>query len=168
MPKDGGQAKSADALKAARVVRFVAENYNGKMSLTDLAETLQISTSYLSESFKQVTGTGFSHYVAQRRFDEACHLLRAQPGTSITEIAFRVGFQCLPQFNRVFKRLSGKSPRQYRKTLGEGQIAQPIRRSKLEIAKLVCESRKLRHRTEKNLERAREWLCDLNRISAAL
>jgi AraC-like DNA-binding protein len=161
MPKgatngDWSQAKSVDAIKAGRVVRFIDENYNHRISLTYLAKTLQISPSYLSESFKETTGKGFAHYVAQTRFEAACRLLREQPATSITEIAFRVGFQCLPQFNRVFKRLSGQSPREYRKALLENRPIRSKPQTELEIAKLICESRRLRRRTERNLALARE------------
>jgi AraC-like DNA-binding protein len=72
-----------------------------------------MNANHLSENFKQVTGLNFVEYVARARFNSACDLLR-NANLRISEIAFAVGFQSLSQFNRVFKRLSGKSPTQYR------------------------------------------------------
>ena len=65
------------------------------------------------KNFKQVTGIKFVEYVARTRFEKACRLLH-DDDLRISDIAFAVGFQSLSQFNRVFKRLSGKSPTQYR------------------------------------------------------
>jgi methylphosphotriester-DNA--protein-cysteine methyltransferase len=75
------------------------------------------SSKYQCESserkFKQVTGVNFVDCVARTRFEKACDLLQ-NPDLRISEIAFAVGFQSLSQFNRVFKKLSGKSPGAYR------------------------------------------------------
>jgi AraC-like DNA-binding protein len=67
----------------------------------------------LSEKFKHVTGINFVDYVARTRFDKARELL-ADGDLRVSEIAFEVGFQSLSQFNRVFKKLSGKSPTEFR------------------------------------------------------
>ena len=55
----------------------------------------------------------FVEYVAHTRFEKACRLLH-DDGLQISDIAFAAGFQSLSQFNRVFKKLSGKSPTQFR------------------------------------------------------
>ena len=55
----------------------------------------------------------FVDYIARLRFAKACLLLQ-NPNLRISEIAFEVGFQSLSQFNRVFKKLSGQSPTEYR------------------------------------------------------
>lgn len=86
-----------------------------ELSLTYVARAVNISPNYLSEKFKRVTGVNFVDYVARTRFEKACALLR-EPRLRVSEIAFAVGFQSLSQFNRVFRRLSGKSPTQYRAT----------------------------------------------------
>ena len=67
----------------------------------------------VSEKFKQVTGINFVDYVALTRVAKAGDLLQDRQ-VRISEIAFAVGFQSLSQFNRVFKRLTGKSPTQFR------------------------------------------------------
>ena len=69
------------------------------------------------EKFKEATGTNFVKYVARTRFEKAQALLR-NADLRISEIAFACGFQSLSQFNRVFKKLSGKSPTQFRAERG--------------------------------------------------
>jgi AraC-like DNA-binding protein len=104
------RAESADIWKARQ---FIEQHCGEEISLTTLAKAVNISANHLSEKFKQVTGANFVDYVALTRFEKACHLL-LNSNLRISEIAFEVGFQSLSQFNRVFKRLSGKSPTAYR------------------------------------------------------
>src|SRR5450432_2700241 len=92
---------------------FIHENLESELSLRKVAAFANISANYLSEKFKEVTGVNFVDYVARTRFERARHLL-AERRLRISEIAFEVGFQSLSQFNRVFKRLAGKSPTEYR------------------------------------------------------
>jgi AraC-like DNA-binding protein len=94
--------------------RKYIEKYSGEeLSLTKVANVVKMNANHLSENFKRVTGINFVEYVARSRFANACDLLR-NPNLHISEIAFATGFQSLSQFNRVFKRFSGKSPTQYR------------------------------------------------------
>jgi AraC-like DNA-binding protein len=93
--------------------KFIEGHSAEELSLSKVAKAASISRNHLSERFKQVTGINFVEYVARTRFEKACELL-ADGDLRISEIAFEVGFQSLSQFNRVFKRLSGKSPTAYR------------------------------------------------------
>ena len=93
--------------------KYIEKHSGEELSLTQVAKVVNMNANHLSENFKQVTGTNFVEYVARTRFANACDLLR-NPKLHISEIAFAAGFQSLSQFNRVFKRFSGKSPTQYR------------------------------------------------------
>jgi AraC-like DNA-binding protein len=93
--------------------KYIAANSGEELSLTKVAKVVNMNANHLSENFKQVTGINFVEYVARARFNAACDLLR-NPNMRVSEIAFAAGFQSLSQFNRVFKRFSGKSPTQYR------------------------------------------------------
>lgn len=97
--------------------KYVDEHSREELSLTRVAKAVNMNANYLSENFKQVTGIKFVDYVAHARFKNACDLLR-NSRLRISEIAFAVGFQSLSQFNRVFKRISGKSPTKYRAAKG--------------------------------------------------
>ncbi len=104
------QAEPVEIWKARN---FIQEHSASELSLSQVAKSVNISTGHLSEKFKQVTGINFVDYVARTRFENACILLR-DPNLRVSEIAFAVGFQSLSQFNRVFKKLSRKSPTTYR------------------------------------------------------
>lgn len=93
--------------------KYIDEHSREELSLTRVAKAVNMNPNYLSENFKRVTGINFVDYVAHARFKNACDLLR-NSRLRISEIAFAVGFQSLSQFNRVFKKLSGKSPSAYR------------------------------------------------------
>jgi AraC-like DNA-binding protein len=93
--------------------RYIDEHSREELSLTKVAKAVNTNASYLSENFKRVTGINFVDYVAHARFGEACRLLH-DGDLRISDIAFAAGFQSLSQFNRVFKRLGGKSPTQFR------------------------------------------------------
>lgn len=113
---NGDRAEPVDIWRARQFIdRFSTE----ELSLTRVAGAVNIHPSHLSEKFKQVTGINFVDYVARIRFEKACILLPHREW-KISEIAFDVGFQSLSQFNRVFKKLAGKSPREYR-----AEISQP-------------------------------------------
>src|SRR5215472_18112393 len=93
--------------------KYIEEHADEELSLTKVANVVNMNANYLSERFKQVTGVNFVEYLARTRFKNACDLLR-NPNLRISEAAFAAGFQSLSQFNRVFKRLSGESPTQFR------------------------------------------------------
>ena len=103
-------AEPADVWKARR---FIEQNSSEAMSLTSVAQVANISPTHLSEKFKKVAGINFVDYVARIRVGKARDLLQ-NSNLRISEIAFAVGFQSLSQFNRVFKKLTRKSPTQFR------------------------------------------------------
>jgi AraC-like DNA-binding protein len=71
------------------------------------------SSFYFCKLFKKATGLNFTDYVSRVRIEKAKNLL-LNPNLRISEIAFEVGFQSLTHFNRVFKKIIGQSPTQYR------------------------------------------------------
>jgi AraC-like DNA-binding protein len=103
----------AEPVEIWKARKFIEEYSGEELSLRSVAKAVNIHPNYLSERFKQVTGTNFVEYVARTRFEKACRLLH-DGDLRISDIAFTAGFQSLSQFNRVFKRLAGKSPTQFR------------------------------------------------------
>jgi AraC-like DNA-binding protein len=108
--RENSRAEPVDIWKARN---FIGEHFGEELSLTQVAKAVNISPNYLSEKFKQVTGVNFVDHVARTRFEKA-RVLLPDVGLRVSEVAFAVGFQSLSQFNRVFKRLAGTSPTQYR------------------------------------------------------
>jgi AraC-like DNA-binding protein len=109
----GNNRHRAEPATIWKARKFIREHSGEELSLTQVAKAVDTSSNHLSEKFKEVTGVNFVDYVAHTRFEKACRLLE-DVDLRISEIAFAVGFQSLSQFNRVFKRLSGKSPSAYR------------------------------------------------------
>lgn len=104
------------AIARARII--IAEQSHDEMSLAAVAQAVNMSASYFSERFKEITGLNFVAYVARTRIEKARNLLH-NPNLRISEIAFEVGFQSLSQFNRAFKQVTGKAPSEYRQSLAE-------------------------------------------------
>ena len=103
----------AEPVEIWKARNFIHQDPAGELSLTRVAGAVNVSPNHLSEKFKQVTGVNFVVYVSRLRFERARNLLH-DTDRRISEIAFAAGFQSLSQFNRVFKKLSGHSPTEYR------------------------------------------------------
>ena len=103
----------AEPVEIWKARKFIHEHADEELSLTEVGKAVNISANYLSEKFKGVAGINFVDYVARIRVGKTCDLLR-NSNLRISEIAFAVGFQSLSQFNRVFKKLTRKSPTQFR------------------------------------------------------
>jgi AraC-like DNA-binding protein len=103
----------AEPVEIWKARKFIEQHSGEELSLSKVAKAVNMSANHVSEKFKQVTGVNFVDYVARARFEKACERL-LNSNRRISEIAFAAGFQSLSQFNRVFKKLSGKSPSAYR------------------------------------------------------
>lgn len=77
------------------------------------AEKLGVSNGYLSTLLNQNMGCGFVDYLNQIRIDRACCYLR-QSYLKNYEIAYKVGFQDEKYFSKVFKKVIGMTPKEYR------------------------------------------------------
>ena len=64
--------------------------------------------------FKRCKGMTFSRFVTEYRLNTACELLKHSQ-KQVSEICFAVGFNDVPHFNRIFKKLKGVTPQEYRK-----------------------------------------------------
>lgn len=97
-----------------RARNFIANRQDEDLSLTQVAQAMNVSTFYFCKMFKKHTGLSFTSYLARVRTEKAKALL-LDPDLRISEIAFAVGFQSLTHFNHTFRRLVGQSPSEYRR-----------------------------------------------------
>ncbi|HEY5585079.1 MAG TPA: AraC family transcriptional regulator [Ruminiclostridium sp.] len=94
---------------------FLKENYHSSsLNINEVAVRTFLSRSYFSKLFKEVTGQNFSEYLQNLRISEACTLLKTT-NKKITEILSDVGFNDVKHFNQLFKKLTSKTPSEYRK-----------------------------------------------------
>lgn len=93
------------------------------LSLSDVAKAAGASVFHFCKIFRKSTGTKFTDYVARVRLEDARTQL-LNPNRRISEVAYDVGFQSLTQFNRMFKRVFGQSPSEFRAQLSARRSTQ--------------------------------------------
>lgn len=98
------------------IVRYINANYMNQLSLRSISQLFFISPYYLSHIFKDSTGFSFCDYLIQLRILEAKKLL-GQTKYTMTHIAELVGFESSTHFGRTFKKVTGLTPRDYRKSI---------------------------------------------------
>lgn len=109
-------AKAPDTDTVKGLINYCQENYLKDISLDKAAEDLHISRFYLSHVFTEKLHMKFHDYIAMLRMTQACKLLLNE-NSSITDIAYEVGFNTPRSFNRAFRKHVGMTPREYRKSL---------------------------------------------------
>ncbi len=107
------QRENAEPPVIARAKQYIQEHQSEELPLGQVAKAVNMSTFYFCKIFKKATGTNFTDYVSRVRVEKARNLL-LNPNLRISEIAYEVGFQSLTHFNRVFKKILGQSPTEYR------------------------------------------------------
>lgn len=110
------QTANAELPNIARARQFIGEHYTENLSLGQVARIVNMSRFYFCKQFRKTTGLSFTEFVSRKRVEQAKHLL-LNPNLRTGEIAFAAGFQSLGHFGRMFKRIVGKSPTNYRETL---------------------------------------------------
>lgn len=101
-----------EAIKDSTVVemiRFVKDNYQDKISISDLSKKLAYSESMLNRKFKKEVHITFNEYLNRYRINKAIELLK-NSDYNITEISYMCGYSSAKYFSRVFKKYLGISP----------------------------------------------------------
>ncbi len=106
------QALDKEKKRISQILIYITCNYMQDITLDDVVRHVGMNRASFCTFFKRATGQTFTHYLNQLRIEKACKLL-AQPQRSIAETAYQVGFNDIPYFNRVFKRLKGVPPSRY-------------------------------------------------------
>jgi AraC family transcriptional regulator len=99
------------------VVEFIEENLAENISLTKLAQMIQLSPYHFCRAFKQSFGVPPHRYHTHRRIDRAKALL-ADRNESVTSIGMIIGFSETSSFTAAFRKISGMTPTDYRRGLG--------------------------------------------------
>ena len=99
--------------KVERMACFVAQNYNRKLSIQDVSETVGLHPNYAMNLFRQTFGTTLINYLTQHRIAHAQRLLTTTH-LSVTDIALQSGFSSISRFNEAFFSHCNCSPRTYR------------------------------------------------------
>lgn len=97
----------------AEIVTYINESFSSDVSLSSLSRQFHRNEQYISRLFKQVTGCNIVDYVNAVRINEAKRLLM-ETNMKIYQIAHRIGYSNPVHLWRVFTRITGTSPNQYR------------------------------------------------------
>ena len=95
------------------VISYISENIGRELSLKDVAEEMNYEYHYFSALFHRYFGMNFKNFINLFRFEQACEQLTRE-GSSITAVAESCGFGSIRNFNRVFKKLSGCTPKEFK------------------------------------------------------
>lgn len=98
------------------IEKYIEENLDKKLSLTDISESIHMNKSYISRMFKEKAGENLSDYINKRKIEKAKQLIKNNE-LRMYEIALNVGMEDTAYFSRVFKKYEGISPSEYQKEL---------------------------------------------------
>jgi AraC-like DNA-binding protein/ligand-binding sensor protein len=107
------QQENSEPPVITKAKEFIQDHQTENLRLGHVAKAVNTSTFYFCKMFKKETGINFTDYLSRIRIEKSKNLL-LNPNLRVSEIAFEVGFQSLTHFNRVFKRILGQSPTEYR------------------------------------------------------
>ncbi|MBD3887338.1 helix-turn-helix transcriptional regulator [Phormidium tenue FACHB-886] len=96
-----------------QVLDYIHTHLDRDLSLTELAETLNLSPTYFATVFKQAIEVSPHQYVIQQRVEQA-KLMLSKTDLAIADIALQIGFSSQSHLNQQFKRLTGMTPKQIR------------------------------------------------------
>lgn len=103
-------SRNGEIIKKA--VNYINENYMSSITLNSISEYVHLNPSYFSTLFRKETGMKFSDYLNKVRIEESKKLLKGGR-YSILEISIEVGFEDQSYFSKVFKKLTGQTPKDY-------------------------------------------------------
>lgn len=98
---------------AEKIRRYIRKNYMKDISMQDAARMMNYSDAYFCKLFKQCFDQNFTAYLARFRINEARRLLQDK-NASVREVSMLVGYYDANYFAKVFKRIAGMNPSEYR------------------------------------------------------
>lgn len=102
-----------------RVKRFVETNYDEDISLLRAARVAALERTYFCTFFRKKVGIGFRDWLRRVRVEKAMAMIEQQD-SSISEVAFAVGFGDLSTFERAFKEFAQMTPIEFKKAVAPG------------------------------------------------
>jgi YesN/AraC family two-component response regulator len=115
-PKQGLSSKITKAMD------YIDKHFHEQISLKQIAEHVGVSREHFSRLFRAEIGSNFVDYLNKRRVEEAEKYLKKAPRIKLSEVYTRVGFTTPQHFTKVFKVVTGLTPREYRRKVLNGEL----------------------------------------------
>lgn len=106
-------SNSAYSTLVSKTINYIRLNFDRNIVQSDLAHELYVHPNYLSKKFKAETGFTITEYINRTRVKEAQFMLK-HGNLTIADIAYSVGYNDKKYFSKVFKKMTGQSPSDYR------------------------------------------------------
>jgi len=103
-----------DKIRMGAIYEYIDANYNRKPDVNVVADKVHLTTPAFCRYFKRQTNMTFTDFVNQYRIDMAKNLLMQDK--NITETCYAVGFESLSYFNKLFNKIVGKNPSDFKKS----------------------------------------------------
>ena len=106
---------SADALWSVNLAEdYIEKHFTEEISLSELSEKFGMSRNALTSGFKTLNGVSPKNYITSLRLDKAASLLKSTR-LSVLDVALECGYNSTASFNKMFLKIIGKTPTEYRK-----------------------------------------------------
>lgn len=99
-------------------IDYIRSNYMKKLTLDEVAAKVYLSPSYFSKIFKEEMNMNFNTYLNHIRIEMSRKLL-SDPSISMVDVSSLVGFEDQSYFSKVFKKITGQTPKRYRESRGK-------------------------------------------------
>lgn len=109
----GGQTEAQNDTSIEKVMEYIGLHYREDITLNTVAEAVFLNPVYISRLIKEQTGRNYTDLVMEMRVEQAVELLE-HSDLYVYEIAEKVGYNNLKYFYKVFRKVTGKSPGDYR------------------------------------------------------
>lgn len=117
--REGNGHELTTEQRVREVIHYLGQNMDHMISRSEAAQHACLNEDYFSRAFKKETGMGYKEFVLKQKVDYAVKLL-TNTDLPITVIASKVGYDNYNNFTQMFRKLTGRTPTDYRKSMENG------------------------------------------------
>lgn len=117
LEEPSGSYKEQDGV-VRQMLDYIGENYQKKVVMRDVVDSLNYSETFLNKKFKEAMGVTFIEYLNRYRIQKALEILQKNPHIRVHEVAWKCGISDEKYFRNVFKKYIGCSPKEYVNLIG--------------------------------------------------
>ena len=109
----GSQMSEKEGSRMHSIFDYTLKNFQKNISVTDAADVVHMTPEAFCRFFKKHTRKTFVTFLNEVRVENACRKLKNGDDKLVAEIAYSCGFGNVSHFNRVFRKVTGKTPKTY-------------------------------------------------------